>query len=301
MIKIPAWAQPKVQYGICVVSEQQPEARRAGVHQARAEQGRAEEAAQVRLPAARQAEELGRDCDEAARSASGSSSRSRSSRSPSSRCRSSGSSPTRRRARCSTSSRTPSSPTRFVVTLKTSLVAQAADPALRDADRVSARDAPLPGPLARGHARRAAARAAAGRRGHRPARRARPLRPARLDACARSGSSSRSPRPRSSSPSPTSPARSTSAQAIAAFEAVDPHLTAASRTLGAGPVRTFFRVVLPLARGGLIAGLALSFARGIGEFGATIMFAGQPPESHADAAARHLLGVRQSTSTRRWR
>jgi molybdate transport system permease protein len=63
-------------------------------------------------------------------------------------------------------------------------------------------------------------------------------------------------------------------QAIAAFEATDPNLTAASRTLGASPVRTFFRVVLPLARGGLLAGLALSFARGLGEFGATIMFAG---------------------------
>jgi molybdate transport system permease protein len=63
-------------------------------------------------------------------------------------------------------------------------------------------------------------------------------------------------------------------QAIAAFEATDQNLAAASRTLGAGPVRTFFRVVLPLARGGLIAGLALSFARGLGEFGATIMFAG---------------------------
>jgi molybdate transport system permease protein len=63
-------------------------------------------------------------------------------------------------------------------------------------------------------------------------------------------------------------------QAIASFEATDPRLTAASRTLGAGAARTFFRVVLPLARGGLIAGLALSFARGLGEFGATIMFAG---------------------------
>ena len=63
-------------------------------------------------------------------------------------------------------------------------------------------------------------------------------------------------------------------QAIAAFEAVDPRLPAASRTLGAGPARTFFRVMLPLARAGLIAGLALSFARGLGEFGATIMFAG---------------------------
>ena len=63
-------------------------------------------------------------------------------------------------------------------------------------------------------------------------------------------------------------------QAIAAFEATDANLVAASRTLGAGPARTFFRVVLPLARGGLVAGLALSFARGLGEFGATIMFAG---------------------------
>jgi molybdate transport system permease protein len=62
--------------------------------------------------------------------------------------------------------------------------------------------------------------------------------------------------------------------AIAVFEGTDPDLVAASRTLGAGPGRTFFRVVLPLARGGLAAGLALSFARGLGEFGATIMFAG---------------------------
>ena len=63
-------------------------------------------------------------------------------------------------------------------------------------------------------------------------------------------------------------------QAIAAFEAIDPNLVAASRTLGAGPVRTFFRVALPLARGGLAAGEALCLARSIGEFGATIMFAG---------------------------
>ena len=63
-------------------------------------------------------------------------------------------------------------------------------------------------------------------------------------------------------------------QAIAAFEAVDPDVVAASRTLGAGAPKTFFRVVLPLARGGLVAGEALAFARGLGEFGATIMFAG---------------------------
>jgi molybdate transport system permease protein len=62
--------------------------------------------------------------------------------------------------------------------------------------------------------------------------------------------------------------------AVAAFEGVDPDLVAASRTLGAGPARTFARVALPLASGGLGAGLALAFARGLGEFGATIMFAG---------------------------
>jgi molybdate transport system permease protein len=62
--------------------------------------------------------------------------------------------------------------------------------------------------------------------------------------------------------------------AIASFEAVDPDLVGASRTLGAGPTRTFFRVALPLAGGGLAAGAALAFARALGEFGATIMFAG---------------------------
>jgi molybdate transport system permease protein len=62
--------------------------------------------------------------------------------------------------------------------------------------------------------------------------------------------------------------------AIAAFEGVDSTLLAAARTLGAGPARTFFRVALPLAGAGLGASAALAFARGLGEFGATIMFAG---------------------------
>ena len=51
-------------------------------------------------------------------------------------------------------------------------------------------------------------------------------------------------------------------QAIAAFETVDANLIAASRTLGAGPLRTFFRVTLPLARGGLAAGEAISWRAG---------------------------------------
>jgi len=63
-------------------------------------------------------------------------------------------------------------------------------------------------------------------------------------------------------------------QAIAAFESVDPGLVDTARTLGAGPARRFVRIVLPLAAGGLVAGWVLAFARGIGEFGATIIFAG---------------------------
>ena len=63
-------------------------------------------------------------------------------------------------------------------------------------------------------------------------------------------------------------------QAITAFESVDTTLTDAARTLGAGPARTFWRIGLPLAAGGLLAGWVLAFARGMGEFGATIIFAG---------------------------
>ena len=62
--------------------------------------------------------------------------------------------------------------------------------------------------------------------------------------------------------------------AVAAFEAVDRDLLDAARTLRAGPARTFALVALPLASAGLGAGAALALARGIGEFGATIMFAG---------------------------
>jgi molybdate transport system permease protein len=62
--------------------------------------------------------------------------------------------------------------------------------------------------------------------------------------------------------------------AIAAFEAVDAELIAAARTLGAGPWRVFARVAIPLAAGGLAAASALALARGLGEFGATIIFAG---------------------------
>jgi molybdate transport system permease protein len=61
---------------------------------------------------------------------------------------------------------------------------------------------------------------------------------------------------------------------IAAFEAVDSTLIDVAGTLGAGPVRRMLRVAVPLAAGGLGAAAAVAFARGLGEFGATILFAG---------------------------
>jgi molybdate transport system permease protein len=63
-------------------------------------------------------------------------------------------------------------------------------------------------------------------------------------------------------------------QAQAAFAAVDPALLEASRTLGYGEAATLARVAVPVARAGLIAGLALGLGRALGEFGATLMFAG---------------------------
>lgn len=63
-------------------------------------------------------------------------------------------------------------------------------------------------------------------------------------------------------------------QAIAAFEAVDLRLIEAAQTLGASPWRRFVRIWLPLAASGLVAGWVLAFARGLGEFGATVIFAG---------------------------
>jgi molybdate transport system permease protein len=62
--------------------------------------------------------------------------------------------------------------------------------------------------------------------------------------------------------------------AQAGFAAIDPSLLEASRTLGAGEGRTFARIAIPAARGALGAGAALAWGRALGEFGATLMFAG---------------------------
>lgn len=65
--------------------------------------------------------------------------------------------------------------------------------------------------------------------------------------------------------------------ARAALESVDTRLVGAARTLGASPLRAFFTVSLPLCRRGILAGMMLGFARALGDFGVTLMVAGNIP------------------------
>ena len=97
--------------------------------------------------------------------------------------------------------------------------------------------------------------------------------------------------------------------ARAAFENVEPQLEDAARTLGVGEWGVFFRVSLPLAWRGILAGLLLSFARALGEFGATLMVAGsivgqtqtlsiavyEAVQAGQDAAAHFLVAVTSLT------
>jgi molybdate transport system permease protein len=90
-----------------------------------------------------------------------------------------------------------------------------------------------------------------------------------------------------------------------AFEQVNPRLEQIARTLGASDWRVFFTISLPLARRGVIAGMILAFARALGEFGATVMVAGNIPgqtstlsldifqsvQLGADAHAMQMLAV----------
>ena len=64
---------------------------------------------------------------------------------------------------------------------------------------------------------------------------------------------------------------------LAAFKQIDPYFLACARTLGASEWAVFWRVLFPLAKPGIIAGTLLSFARALGEFGATLMLAGSIP------------------------
>jgi molybdate ABC transporter permease protein len=65
--------------------------------------------------------------------------------------------------------------------------------------------------------------------------------------------------------------------ALGTFKQIDANLLAAARTLGASEWRVFWQVVLPLSQSGIIAGTILTFARALGEFGATLMLAGNIP------------------------
>jgi molybdate transport system permease protein len=90
-----------------------------------------------------------------------------------------------------------------------------------------------------------------------------------------------------------------------AFEGVNPRLEQIARTLGAGNWRVFFTITVPLAGRGIVAGMILAFARALGEFGATIMIAGNIPGKTStlslaifqnvqlgeDAHAFRLLGI----------
>jgi molybdate transport system permease protein len=93
--------------------------------------------------------------------------------------------------------------------------------------------------------------------------------------------------------------------ARAAFEGIDPRLPGLARSLGHGPWSAFLRVTLPLAARGITAGTLLAFARALGEFGATIMVAGNIPgrtqtlalaifhrtQIGQDASALRLVGI----------
>ena len=76
--------------------------------------------------------------------------------------------------------------------------------------------------------------------------------------------------------------------ARAAIDSVDRDLERAAYTLGRSELRTTLEVTLPLARNGILAGLVLAFARALGEFGATLMLAGNIPGPHRHRASLHL-------------
>jgi molybdate transport system permease protein len=81
----------------------------------------------------------------------------------------------------------------------------------------------------------------------------------------------------------------------AALEAVDPSFVDAARTLGASPLRAFFTIRLPLASRGVVAAVMLAFARSLGDFGVTLMVAGDIPGETQTAS----LAIYDAISARR--
>jgi molybdate transport system permease protein len=89
--------------------------------------------------------------------------------------------------------------------------------------------------------------------------------------------------------------------ARAAFEGVNVRLENVARTLGASPWRVFFTISLPLAKRGIAAGIILAFARALGEFGATIMVAGNIPGRTSTMALEIFHSVQLSKDDHAWR
>lgn len=89
--------------------------------------------------------------------------------------------------------------------------------------------------------------------------------------------------------------------ARAAFETVNIRFEDVARTLGASPLRVFFRISLPLAKRGILAGIILSFARALGEFGATIMIAGNIPGRTSTMALEIFHSVQLGNDEHAWR
>lgn len=89
--------------------------------------------------------------------------------------------------------------------------------------------------------------------------------------------------------------------ARSAFEAVNPRLENVARTLGASPLRMFFTITLPLAKRGILSGIILAFARALGEFGATIMVAGNIPGQTSTLALEIFQSVQLGNDSHAWR
>jgi molybdate transport system permease protein len=89
--------------------------------------------------------------------------------------------------------------------------------------------------------------------------------------------------------------------ARSAFEGVSVRVENVARTLGASPWRVFFSISLPLAKRGIAAGIILAFARALGEFGATIMIAGNIPGQTSTMALQIFHSVQLGDDDNAWR
>ena len=86
-----------------------------------------------------------------------------------------------------------------------------------------------------------------------------------------------------------------------AIEEVNPRLEQLASTLGASPWRVFWTVTVPLSRRGLLAGMIMAFARALGEFGATIMVAGNIPGHTSTLSLAIFQAVEMGQDDRAWR